>query len=146
MKEKINNIAFIIFSILVYIFLSEIIGIILLGIMFVLWLISLRLGSMGSTKNKVNMLKIVETGYRDWEDEEIKKQIKAIEECGYEWFHERHSVGFKHIKTGLYLKVEGLHLYTPEDIKMFYKKVWSKDSLAEAKIRDDYLKKIEKIL
>ena len=77
MKEKINNIEFIIFSILVYIFLSEIIGIILLGIMFVLWPISLRLGSMGSTKNKVNMLKIVETGYRDWEDEEIKKQIKA---------------------------------------------------------------------
>ena len=70
---------------------------------------------------------MVEHGYDDWKDEEIIEQLKAIEECGYKWFEQKGKVGFKHTKTGLYLKMEGLHFYKPEEIKRVYREVWAKD-------------------
>ena len=74
---------------------------------------------------------MVESGYNDWEDEEIKKQIQVIEECGYKWFESKDKVGFKHSKTGLYLKMEGLNFYKPEEIKKVYREVWSKEDPAQ---------------
>lgn len=79
---------------------------------------------------------MVEPGYKDWKDEEIIKQIKAIEECGYKWFEKKGRVGFKHTETGLYLIMEGLHYYKPEEIKRAYREVWSKDDLEQVKKRD----------
>lgn len=70
---------------------------------------------------------MVESGYNNWKDEEIVGQLQAIEECGYKWFEQKGRVGFKHTKTGLYLKIEGLHFYKPEEIKRVYREVWSKD-------------------
>ena len=132
-NAKIISVVFIVVSILIFIFLSKIVGIILLFI----WSISgygpFVLGSKNSIKNKIYVLKMVEPGYNDWEDEEIEKQLKAIEECGYRWFEQKGKVGFKHPKTGFYLKMEGLHFYKPEEIKRVYKEVWSKDDLSQAK-------------
>jgi hypothetical protein len=127
-KAIIVSILFLIISLLFLIFFSEIIGLMLL----VIW-IAFGFGplafilSRGSTRNKIYVLKMVEPGYNDWKEEEIIEQIKAIEECGYRWFEQKGMVGFKHSKTGLYLKMEGLHFYSPEKIKETYKRVWSKD-------------------
>jgi len=130
-NAKIISVAFLIISILIFAFLSKIVG----GIMLFLWAISgsgpFILGSKGSMKNKIYVLKMVESGYNDWEDEEIKKQIQAIEECGYKWFESKGKVGFKHSKTGLYLKMEGLNFYKPEEIKKVYREVWSKQDPAQ---------------
>ncbi len=135
-NAKIISVAFLIISILIFVFLSKIVGAILLF----LWIISgsgpFILGSKGSMKNKIHVLKMVEHGYNDWQDEEIIEQIKAIEECGYKWFEQKGRVGFKHTKTGLYLKMEGLHFYKPEEIKRTYEEVWSKDDPKQAKERD----------
>ena len=126
-NAKVISISFLILSILTLVFLSKIAG----GIMLSLWAISASspfiLGSKGSIKNKIHVLKTVDPGYNDWEDEEIEKQLQAIEECGYKWFEQKGRVGFKHTKTGLYLKIEGLHFYKPEEIKRVYREVWSKD-------------------
>ena len=46
--------------------------------------------------------------------------MKAIEECGYKWFEKEGKVGFQHTKTGLYLKMKGLHFYKPEEIKRVF--------------------------
>ncbi|MCK5413050.1 MAG: hypothetical protein KAI57_01610 [Candidatus Pacebacteria bacterium] len=132
-NAKIISVIFLVISILIFAFLSKIVGIILSF----LWIISgsgpFILGSKGSMKNKIYVLKIVEPGYRKWKDEEIIEQIKAIEECGYRWFEQKGKVGFKHTKTGLYLKTEGLNFYTPEEIKKAYKEVWSKEDPAQMK-------------
>jgi len=131
-NTKIFSAIFIVISILIFIFLSKNVGKILLGIGVIFGLGPFILGSRGSIKNKIHVLKIVEPGYNDWQDEEIEKQIKAIEECGYKWFEQKDGVGFKrvgfkHTKTGLYLKTDGLHFYKPEEIKRVYREVWSKD-------------------
>lgn len=132
-NAKIFSAVFIVVSVLILIFLSEIVGKILLGIGVIFGLGPFILGSKGSMKNKIHVLKMVEPGYSDWKDEEIEKQLKAIEECGYKWFEKRGRVGFKHTKTGLYLKMEGLHFYKPEEIKRVYKEVWSKDDPSRIK-------------
>ncbi len=129
-NAKIFSVVFIVVSILVFIFLSTSIGKILLGIGVIFGLGPFILGSKGSVKNKIHVLKMVEPGYNNWKDEEIEKQLKAIGECGYKWFEKRGRVGFKHTKTGLYLKIEGLHFYKPEEIKKVYREVWSKDDSA----------------
>lgn len=133
---KIISISFLVISILIVAFLSKIVG----GVMLFLWIISgfgpFVLGSRGAIKNKIHVLKIVEPGYNDWEDEEIIEQIKAIDECGYRWFEQKGRVGFKHTKTGLYLKIEGLHYYKPEEIKRAYKDVWSKADPKQVRKRD----------
>ncbi len=74
----------------------------------------------------IEILKKVEPGYNSWTDIDIAKQIGAINECGYEWFEENGKVGFKHTESGIYLKIEGLNYYSPEEIKKTYEKVWSK--------------------
>ncbi len=126
-NAKIFSTIFIAISILILFFLSKAVGTFLLAIGLLFGLGPFLLGSKGSIKNKIYVLKIVEPGYGDWKDEEIKRQIKAIEECGYKWFEKEGRVGFKHTKTGLYLKIKGLDLYKPEDIKRVYREVWSKD-------------------
>jgi len=127
-NAKIISVVFLIISILIFIFLSKVVVIIIL----LIWIISgsgpFVLGSKGSMKNKIYVLKMVEPGYNGWEDEEIEKQIHAIEECGYKWFERKGRVGFKHSKTGLYLLIEGLHFYKPEDIKKVYEITWSKQN------------------
>lgn len=126
-NAKIISIAFLIISILIFVFWSKVVGTILLLIWVAFGSGPFVLGSKGSMKNKIHVLKMVEPGYNDWEDEEIIKQLKSIEECGYKWFEQKGRVGFKHTKTGLYLKMEGLHFYKPEEIKKVYREVWSKD-------------------
>jgi len=139
-NDKIISFAFLIISILIFISFSKVAG----GIMLFLWVISesgpFILGSKGSMKNKIYVLKMVEAGYGDWEDEEIMEQVKVIEECGYKWFEKKGKVGFRHSKTGLYLYIEGLHLYSPEKIKETYDNVWSKDSPNKARERDIFNK------
>lgn len=127
--------AFFVISLLAYIFFSKILGIILLTIwvFFGFGPFAFILESWGLIKNKVHVLKTVEPGYDNWKDEEIEKQIKAIEECGYKWFEKKGRVGFKHTKTGLYLKIEGLHFYKPEEIRKVYDEVWSKDDPSRIK-------------
>jgi hypothetical protein len=131
-NAKIVSIIFLAISILAFLFLSKVIG----GILLFIWIISgsgpFILGSKNSMKNKIHVLKMIELGYNDWDDREIEKQIKAIEECGYKWFEQKGRVSFRHTKTGLYLKMEGLHLYSPERIKETYKRVWSKDNSKKA--------------
>lgn len=94
----------------------------------------------------ISILKQVETGYNTWEDSDIKKQIEAINECGYEWFEQDGRVGFKHSQSGIYLKTEGLHYYSPEQIKKTYEDVWSKDfdKVRTRGERDKYLTKFIK--
>ncbi len=75
----------------------------------------------------IEILKKVEPGYNSWTDIDIAKQIGAINECGYKWFEENGKVGFKHTESGIYLKIEGLNYYSPEEIKKTYEKVWSKN-------------------
>lgn len=127
-NAKIISISFLVVSILVFALFSRFAGTVLLF----LWIISgsapFVLGSRGSVKNKISVLKIVEPGYNKWKDEEIMEQLKAINECGYKWFEQKNRVGFKHSRTGMYLKIEGLHYYKPTDIKKAYEEVWSKDS------------------
>ncbi len=131
-NAKIISTVFLAISILTFHFLSKIIG----GTLLFIWIISgsgpFVLGSKNSIKNKIYVLKIAEPGYNNWKEKEIEKQIKAIEECGYKWFERKGRVGFKHTKTGLYLKMEGLHFYSPEEIKRTYEKVWSKDNSDES--------------
>ncbi len=135
-NAKIISVMFLIISILIFSFLNKLVGTILLF----LWVISgsgpFVLGSKGEVKNKIHVLKMVEPGYNDWKNGEIIEQIKAIEECGYKWFEQKGRVGFKHTKTGLYLKIEGLHFYKPEEIKRVYKEVWSKDGPNQVRKRD----------
>ncbi len=131
-NAKIISVAFLIISILIFSFLSKLVGVILLF----LWIISgsgpFVLGSKNSMKNKIYVLKMVEPRYDDWDDGEIEKQIKVIEECGYKWFEQKGRVGFKHTKTGLYLKIEGLNFYSPGKIREVYENVWSKDDPDQA--------------
>lgn len=107
-----------------------------------LGIVSVVLYWLNNQKNKIDVLKTVEPGYNDWEDEEIEKQLKAIEECGYKWFEQNGMVGFKHTQTGLYLKMEGLHFYKPEEIKRVYKEVWSKDDPNQVKKREATAQKL----
>jgi len=141
-NAKIISVVFIVISILIFIFLNETVGKILLGIGVIFGLGPFILGSKGSVKNKIHVLKTVEPGYNDWDDEEIEKQLKTIEECGYKWFEQKGRVGFKHTKTGLYLKMEGLHFYKPEEIKRVYKEVWSKDDPKQVRKRDATAQKL----
>lgn len=134
-NAKIFSLLFIAISILILIFLSKTVGKILLGIGIIFGLGPFILGSRGSIKNKIYVLRMVEPGYNDWNDEEIEKQIKAIEECGYRWFEQKGRVGFKHSKTGFYLKMEGLHFYKPDEIKRVYIEAWSKDDPKQVKKR-----------
>lgn len=94
----------------------------------------------------IETLKQVEPGYNTWEDSDIEKQIEAINECGYEWFEQDGKVGFKHSQSGIYLKTEGLHYYSPEQIKKTYEDVWSKDfdKIKTRSERDRYLAKFIK--
>lgn len=126
-NAKIISVVFLIVSILVFVFWNKVVGVILSAIWVLFGSGPFVLGSKNSIKNKIHVLKIVEPGYRDWKDEEIIEQLKAIEECGYKWFEQKGRVGFKHTKTGLYLKMEGLHFYKPGEIKRVYREVWSKD-------------------
>lgn len=135
-NAKIFSTVFIVVSILIFIFLSESIGKILILIGVIFGLGPFVLGSKGAIKNKVYVLKMVEPGYHDWKDEEIEKQVQAIEECGYKWFEQKGRVAFKHTKTGLYLKMKGLHFYSPEEIKTTYKDIWSKTDPEQVKRRD----------
>lgn len=141
-NAKIISVVFLIISLLIFIFLNKIFGILLL----IIWGASgsgpFILGSKNSIKNKIYVLKMIEPGYNDWKDEEIEKQLKTIEECGYRWFEQKGKVGFKHPKTGFYLKMEGLHFYKPEEIKRVYKEVWSKDDLSQAKKTETTAQKI----
>lgn len=145
-NAKIISVTFLIIPILVFAFLSKVVGTILLF----LWIISgsgpLFLGSKGSMKNKVYVLKIVEPGYNGWKDEEIEEQIKAIEECGYKWFEQKERVGFKHTKTGLYLRIEGLHFYKPKEIKRVYREVWSKDDPNQVRKREATVQKLSEAI
>ena len=125
---KIISIIFIIISLFIIDLLSKTIGTILLIIGIIFVIISSILGSKDFTKDMmINVLKVAEPGYNDWNDNEIKKQIEAIEECGYKWFEKNGKVGFRHSKTKIFLLIEGLNFYKPEDIKKNYKEVWSKD-------------------
>ena len=126
-NAKIAVVVFIAISIFIF-SLNETFGGILLVIGVIFGSGPFVLGSKGSIKNMMHVLKTIEPGYSDWEDEEIEKQIKAIQECGYEWFEQKGRVGFKHTKTGLYLRIEGLQFYKPEDIKRVYEEVWSMES------------------
>lgn len=94
----------------------------------------------------IETLKVVETGYKTWDDSDINKQIEAIYDCGYEWFEKDGKVGFKHSQSGLYLKTEGLHYYSPEQIKKTYEDIWSKniDKVRIRGKRDKYLTKFIK--
>lgn len=141
-NAKIVSIVFIVISLLIFIFLNETIGKILLAIGVIFGLGPFILGSKGSIKNMVYVLKTVEPGYKSWDDNEIEKQIKAIQECGYKWFEKKGRVGFQHTKTGLYLKIDGLHFYKPEEIKKVYREVWSKDDPTQMKKRDATAKKL----
>lgn len=75
----------------------------------------------------IQILKKVEPGYLSWDDNEIEAQIKAIYECGYRWFEKGGRVGFIHSESGVYLKLAGLHYYSPERLRQTYEEVWSKD-------------------
>lgn len=125
-NAKIISIAFLIISISI-IFLSKIVGVILLLVWGMIGSGPFILGSKDSIKNKVGVLKMVEPRYGSWKDDEIEEQIKAIEECGYKWFEQKGRVGFKHKERGVYLNIEGLHFYKPEEIKRVYREVWSKN-------------------
>ncbi|MBU3918875.1 hypothetical protein KKC63_03150 [Patescibacteria group bacterium] len=135
-NAKIISVVFIVISFFIFMFLSKIVGTILL----VTWMASgsgpFILGSKGSMKNMIYVLKIVEPGYSDWQDEDIEEQIRAIKECGYKWSETKGKVGFRHSKTGLFLIIEGLHYYKPEDIRRVYREVWSKED-------PNHLRKIE---
>jgi tetratricopeptide (TPR) repeat protein len=144
-NAKIFSVIFIVISILILIFLNETIGKILLGIGVIFGLGPFILGSKGSMKNMIHVLKTVEPGYNDWEDEKIEKQIKAIQDCGYRWFEQKGKVGFEHTKTGLYLRIDGLHFYNPKDIKKTYREVWSKDDPAQVRKRDTAVEEMEKL-
>jgi len=143
---KIISIVFLVTSLFIFFILSKILGTILL----VIWMLygsgPFILGSKDSIKNIIHVLKTVEPGYNSWEDKEIEDQIKAIWECGYKWFEKKGKVGFKHSKTGLYLKIAGLHTYKPEDIKKVYNEVWSKDDPEQVKKRDVTEKKLKKAI
>lgn len=73
----------------------------------------------------INRLKEIEPRYSEWNDNEIENQIEKIFECGYEWDNDNSKFFNKEI--GMYLKVEGLNLFKPEDINDFYERVWSKE-------------------
>ena len=96
----------------------------------------------------IGTLKQVEPGYNTWDDSDIEKQIQAINECGYDWFEQDGRVGFKHSQSGIYLKTEGLHYYSPEQIKKTYEDVWSKDvdNVRPRDERNKYLTKFIKSL
>ena len=106
--------------------------------------------SKKSIEHIIYVLREIDSGYNNWNDEKIKNQIKAIQECGYEWFERRGKVGFKHKKTGLYLLIEGainnLSYYSPEEIKRVYKEVWSKSDPEEVKKIDDKAKKMQEAI
>ncbi len=93
----------------------------------------------------IETLKKVETGYNAWDDSDIEKQIKAIYDCGYEWFEQEGRVGFKHSQSGIFLKTEGFHYYSPEQIKKTYEDVWSKD-FGNVRKRDERNKYLTKLI
>jgi hypothetical protein len=140
---KIISVIFIVASLLVLIFLNKIIGIVLLGIGLVYGSGPFVLDSKGAIKNIIYVLKNVEPGYNNWNDDEIEKQIKAIQKCGYVWFEKKDKVGFKHSKTGLYLNIDGLHHYKSQDIERVYKEVWSKEDPGQVLKREATAKKLQ---
>ena len=73
----------------------------------------------------VNRLKVIEPRYDEWNDDEILLQIGKILECGYEW--DDNNSKFLNKEIGMYLNVEGLNLFKPDDITDFYERVWSKE-------------------
>ena len=75
--------------------------------------------------------------YNEYTYDEIEKQLDAIFSCGYEWIQTDRKIGFYDPKTKLYLKINGLQLYSPESIIETYENVWSKDS---AERRDRFKK------
>ncbi len=145
-NAKIFSIIYMVISLSVFIFLNKIIGIILLAIWMPFGPGPFVLGSKGSMKNMVYVLKTVEPGYNDWEDKEIERQIKEIQKCGYRWFEKKGKVGFRHSETGLFLIIEGLHYYKPGEIKRVYEETWSKDNPDDVKRRDITAQKLQKAI
>ena len=98
-------------------------------------------------KHVVELLKDIEPGYNNLTNEEIREQIKAIKECGYEWVERKNTAGFKHTETGLYLKIKGLHRYKPEEIKKVYTEVWSRQDPKQVRKREaNHQRMMERIL
>jgi hypothetical protein len=75
----------------------------------------------------ISFMRTVEPNYNEWSDIEILEQIKALDECGYEWVRKGGRGGFKHRDSGVYLKIRGLNYYPPEKLKETYRNVWSED-------------------
>jgi hypothetical protein len=96
--------------------------------------------------NMIYVLRQVEPGYNTWIDDDIEKQIKAIKECGYVWFEKKERVAFKHSKTGLYLLIDGLNFYKPEEIKKIYREVWSKANPDQIKKIDSTAQKLQEAI
>jgi hypothetical protein len=145
-NAKIISIIFIAVSLLVLMFLHKTIGMILLAIGLFFGSGPFVLSSKGSVKNMIYVLKNVEPGYKNWDDNKIEKQIKAIQRCGYNWFEKKGKVGFKHSKTGLYLRIDGLNYYEPEDIEKTYREVWSQDNPEQVHKRDATAQKLQEAL
>jgi len=101
-NAKIISVVFIVISFFIFLFINEIIGIILLTVGIYFGYSPFILGSKGSMKNIIHVLKIVEPGYNDWQDEEIERQIKAVQDCGYKWFETKGKVGFSTLKQGYF--------------------------------------------
>jgi hypothetical protein len=145
-KAKIVSIIFLITAIVVVILINKTIGIILLTI----WMLSgsgpFILGSRGSIKNIMNVMKAVEPGYKSWKDDDVQKQIKIIRECGYVWYEKDGKVGFKHSQSDIFLLIKGLHFYKPEEIKRVYKEVWSKQSLDQLQKKDEFARQMEELI
>ena len=80
----------------------------------------------------IDKLKSIEKGYHSLSDKEINEQIEAIFECDYEWT----GSSFKNKKTSIYLKIEGLNFYTPDEIRLAYERTWSKQNKDELSIRE----------
>ncbi len=117
---------FLLITFFIYLFLNNIAAMILFGIWIVFGSAPFLLSSKKGIENEISTLKIIEPGYNYWSDEEIKEQLKTIKECGYVWFQKKGRIGFKNKKTKLYLKIEGLNFYKPDEIKKTFDEVWSK--------------------
>jgi hypothetical protein len=128
---------FVIVALLILILFSKIIGSILLAVGVFFGASPFILSSKRSINNMVYVLKSIEPGYSSWNDAEIAEQIKAILKCGYKWEEQKGLVGFKHSKTGLYLKIDGLHIFSPEDIEKTYREVWSKANVEQLAKREE---------
>lgn len=70
-------------------------------------------------------LKEIEPRYLDWNEDEIDRQIENIYNCGYKW-NEEYS-NFYNERIDMFLKIQGLNTFKPEDISEFYERVWSKE-------------------